>query len=513
MTLTTQSINRFGGLDLLNDPLDVGPERATYLNDVSVDRPGLIRSRDGYDQWNTSTLSASGYSALFPSPTNGGTLIGMRYSAGGNVNLDRFSTAGVATNIGSFASGSGTYSLAQASIGTLTTTSIYIALVIAAGVGVTLRKYDGTTLSTGTGKPLFVATLPTSNRLVQGGYYAAADSPSGVNGSRSTVFFSDAGAPDTYTAANFVTLRPGDGEVITGIVQWRDMVFVFKQSAVFIFYGESVGPTGLPVFNYRRVDLPAYIPDPVQLAPFTTYVTAGPDGVYFSTPAGIYRTAGDSPELFTRPVNRIFSTDPTVPGTIAIDFGITGGLDIQAASLSWAARRLHIGYLNQSFEPRQLVYDTRTDQWTIWSMPTRAFAAYPPVASASASDYIFFPNESSAVNDIYVSGPAYTDDNGTPISWSYKSGQYALEDDGRATITRELAMWGSGTVTAKIANDDGALDAGSAVVLGTSPAVARGWQQIDREGVLWQHELSGSGPGKVQRLTHFPAHTKPAGVE
>jgi hypothetical protein len=104
---------------------------------------------------------------------------------------------GVTTNIGAIAVTAQPVSAAV--LGTLATTTIYFTLFTSPSTGVTLRKYDGTTLGTGTGKPTHVATWASSNRLVQGGYFAAADSPSGrtAPGRRSS---SAIPAPQTRTA-------------------------------------------------------------------------------------------------------------------------------------------------------------------------------------------------------------------------------------------------------------------------------------------------------------------------
>jgi hypothetical protein len=90
-------------------------------------------------------------------------------------------------------------------------------------------------------------------------------------------------------------------------------------------------------------------------------------------------------------------------------------------------------------------------------------------------------------------------------------------DRSRVAISLESQLIGSGTTTLKVAttggasSSSGALDTGSAVTLGTAPAIAEGWQQIDREGALWQHQVSGSGVAVVAGLTHFLSFVKPSG--
>jgi hypothetical protein len=114
---------------------------------------------------------------------------------------------------------------------------------------------------------------------------------------------------------------------------------------------------------------------------------------------------------------------------------------------------------------------------------------------------------------------ASTADNGSAIAWSWKSGSTVpIGDPARVAITLESKLVGTGTVTLKVATYDaassssGALDTGSSGDVGDGPAVAEGWQQIDREGSWFQHELSGSGQASVSRLVHYVSSLKPAGV-
>lgn len=504
MPLTPYTVERFGGLNLALDPFEAGPSVATDLLNVMFDRLGRVRTRDGTSQWNDSTLSSSGYSAIYGAPTlTGGRLLVVRYSSGGSIALDQVTTAGTTTSLGTFSAAANTFPTSHSTIGTLTSTTSYVAFATLPSTGIALVQVSlsGPSQPAGAGKPLHLATSPTSNRLVQAGYFAAADSPSGANGSRSTVFFSDVGAPTTYTANNFVTLRPGDGEVITGMAVWQDSVFVFKNSAMFVFYGESTDSDGLPIFNYRRVDLPDPIADPVAAAPFSRYIVAGPDGVYFSTPKGIWRTAGGAPQIMSHPVNKVFSKDPTVSSTVQAAASTP-------ASLSWAAGCLVAAYTASA--TRQLAWDPVVDVWTLWDLPAFMFAEYP-AGTATSRDQLFYVR-GSGNNNVFVMKPANTTDSGTAISWSYTSGRYPLSDPGRVAVTLESSVEGSGTVTMAVTTDLYSTITGSATTLGTSPATSEGWPFGDQEGRWFQHALSGSGAAQINRLTHHIQHVKNAGV-
>lgn len=503
------TVSAFGGLRL-DDPLDVGATAAVDLLNMDFSRRGTLRVRPGYQAFNLSTLSASGYSALYASPTNGGELLAVRFSSGGNINVDKLDAGGTTTNVGSFAAAADSWSISSAAIGTPTATRLYFTVFTRPGVGVTLRTYNGAVLGTGTGKPFYVATWPVSNRLVQGGYAAAGDSPSGANGDRSTVFFSDAGAPDTYGALNFVTLNPGDGENITAIVSWRDQVFVFKQTVAYVFYGESVSSTGSPVFNYRRVPLPSRIIDPAGSVSTGARMSApvavaGPDAVYFVARDGVYATTGGEAQMISAPVSRMFTTDDTVPTAIRMSTatGSSGGW------LSWAAGRLLMGYVNGSGTVRTLAWYPKVNAWSVWDIPAARFAEIPSDLAAPP-DLSFWVGGTASDNAIHDLRPSYLSDNsGTLISFSYKSGMYPLTDDRRVAITRESSVFGTGTVTLTLSSDRYA-DQSNSFALGTAPTLGEGWLQKDQEGRYFQHAISGTGPATVEALTHYVSVVKPA---
>jgi hypothetical protein len=55
----------FGGLNLRDDPQQVGLSGAIDLKNVDFDRPGQVRSRDGTATF-TAALAASAYDSLYP---------------------------------------------------------------------------------------------------------------------------------------------------------------------------------------------------------------------------------------------------------------------------------------------------------------------------------------------------------------------------------------------------------------------------------------------------------------
>jgi hypothetical protein len=493
----------FGTLNLRDDPATVGIAQATDLLNVSLSVPGRIATRGGYIKHNTST-PASVYQKVVETRAGGTAhLVGFR-----GTNLDKIVANGtVSAAAATFPANFQGFS--SVDFGSPSGTLLYIADSGLVSGGGTLQKWDGSAIAASSGKPGLVAVTPWDNRLAQGYYGAAGNTPSGANGSKSTVFFSDAGAPDTYTSTSWIQLQPGDGEVITAMVTWREFLFVFKESAVYVFYGTSTASDGTPVFQYRRVSLPSRVGTFAVGVPAVSTACAGPDGVYYHAADGIYRLTGGTPEMISGVVRGLFS------GTAAssqVRNGNTGSA--YTFYLTCVEEKVYFSYMNGDGNPRVLVYDRPSATWALWSLT--ALTAPMPVYgtslySNSGARFPLFADDATA--DIYVFTTTATTDNGTAIPWSYKSGFSHLGYPGQAKIASEFAMWGTGSATLKVASDFGSLDAGSSVTLGTSPAITRGYQQTDREGTYLQHEISGTGVAMVNSLVYFMSLIKTAGLE
>jgi hypothetical protein len=514
MQLSPFSIERFSGLNLVTDPQELGLDGSPNQLNIDVNREGRARTRDGYVKHNTNTIAAGGYQSIWTSRQNGGELLGIRNSGALHMLVDKMSSAGVVANVGDI-SGSNTQAVtAVAHIGTATATTVYIASTPGSGAnpkpGSTLRKYDGAALSNGVGKPLYVAPYPRGGRLIQGHYALAADSPSGANGSPSTVFISDEGAPDTYQPTNFVHLRPGDGEFITAIVTWREQTFVFKQTMLYVFFGEDPDDDGLPIFRVREVPLTTSIP--YAPGPLGQFAVAGNDGVYFSGRDGIYVTTGFVPRPISDAVSPMWTTLPDVFVPDDLKIRRIGQI---APTLSWARNQLFAYYVSQgSHFDQTLMWDEATKAWRVWNFSGRAVtmvAALPYETTATGSlalgPVAFFVSgpATGADNEIYRLAPDLATDNGSAIPWSYDSGYYDLGSPGEKSI-RFTDVYGSGTMVAQIlalgVRSGAVADAGTSLVLGSEPTVGRDRHTSGARGRLFAHRLSGSGRAVITRVEH-----------
>jgi hypothetical protein len=240
-------VERFGGLNLVADPEEVGAQGAVDLLNVDLDQQGRVRSRDGYDNFTASAAAAavqtvapyyktdgtrqvlaSTSSPFYIAYSTAGAVIASQGLAGGITEADFTRFGGPTAEV--------SYASCWQTVPTLTQ-PVY--------------KWSGSAWSAATGcrlggagdYPFSLEVHATDNRLV------GAFPTSGA----SRVGFSGAGTPETWSANDYVDLTPGDGERITALVSWREMTFAFKETKFFVFTGTSTAGDGTAIFNYRPV--------------------------------------------------------------------------------------------------------------------------------------------------------------------------------------------------------------------------------------------------------------------
>lgn len=465
-------LSGFGGLVLRDDPDDVALNGALDIENVSLYRRGAIDTRWGLTPYFTSGTSSSAR-IMFAWPTSdtdmivvsdaaanisvylNGILQGSTATAGATYR--DFVSFGTTTNVGYLAQASGT-----------------IQKITPAGV-----------LTTPAGMPsaLALAVQTPDNRLVTG------------TGNR--VSFSDAGAPETFGATNWVDLEPNDGDTITAMASWNNLVFVFKHRKFYVFYGNSVDGSGNPVFNYRRVS--------GETGAFTENINAkwrsvavASDGVYFVNDNGIYRTTGSTPVKISSALDPLFaglSPGPAYGGRTGAAFDL-GGITICDGKLI-----LHSGATLPVTE--YLVYDFSRDVWTRWTLPAvnQVISAVVNDSGVKAERLLTLHSNNTDPVIRYMSPNATTDDTYGVITARYRTGFWQPGQPGAETWVREIILNGSGTVTVKRAvNDATTLGTGQTVTLATSPAVSQGRDRRGHRGRNVSYEFSGSAPWSLSQV-------------
>ena len=457
MPLGTVDIRKFGGLRLGSDPADVPMDAAISATNVELatDR-SFVRVRNGLVR--RGAVGAMTGNACNIQETGLALESLIATTTGARVYIYRADPSSGPTYTSDWASNAFSVSFARLGTGA---GSQYVYIASGGTTGAILRRESFGVITSTVGAPYFVGVMPRSNRLVQGGFASAAFSPTGANGTGSTVFFSDPGLPETYSANNYVHLRPGDGESIVGMVSWRDQLFVFKQSSVFIFYGESTSSTGTPIFDYRVVELPGRIPGAGSQSP-GPWVGSNDDAVFFMTNKGVYRTTGGPPVAISSAIEDDFSSG-SFRGTM---LGVTDSkVSAQSASVAY-------------------VFDLRNGQWVKWSSAIGALTA--PLAPTPTSSLTSTPEGMwwGIGTTLYYQKRTATTDDSTGISASFQTGFSDLGSAGIKTVKR-MQVWGTGAVVVATATDYAALGTPLAFGLGTDPVANDTYDVRAYRGILF----------------------------
>jgi hypothetical protein len=485
MSLSPSPVESFPGLNLVDDAGTLGWTGAIDLLNVDFAKRGRVRTRDGFAAF-TSVAGAARYHSIAPfyAAIGSGTT---RLIAGRSTTVEALSTAGASITT-TTATGAASSNWGFARFGTPTTEYLIIA------TGGEAQTFDGTTLATetlfATGTQL-VTVNPTTNRIIW--VEAAATSGSGFR-STNAVRFSDAGAL-TYTANNDIQFTPGDGQNYRALVHWRDLTFIFKEERFFVHYGESEDSSGNPIFNYRTVEAGTGPVGPKA-------VCLAPDGVYFLAREGIYKTTGGPPVL----VSGIL--DPFFRGGVSSFFGYSALSQSSTSNtqLHFVNNNLYAAVTTTgSTNNAMLVYDTVTDQWTLYDIPAAAISSF---RISNQPELVFAYATGS--NHIGRHSSAYTDDAGVAITSRYRSG---FADLGSPDMKR-IHSWrvnGSGSPTLKLSTDFGSLETGAALTLGTSPAVAEDVRRYAPRGRRFSWQLGGTSAWSANSLTAYVAGKRKSG--
>jgi hypothetical protein len=345
-----------GGLDLASQPGLVAFDKALDCLNVTFTSRGAVESRGGYAAFSgTLTNQPDSLGGFIKSDGTKRLLVG-----NGN-RIDVLDTGGSSVANTTSPTASPHYFVR---FGSPSVEAIYMAN----GTD-QVRRYDtsgGFTSPAGlagqTGK--FLAVSPASNRLV-----VARESGSTAGNNPSSVNFSDAGDPETFTSTNFIDLDPGDGEAIMGMASFRGQLLIFKGSKMWRHYGESTDAVGEPVFDVLKMDTGG-----VGLAA-SRALAVSDDAVYFLHGAGVYSTSGGPPQRVSDIIEPFF-----LGGTsIYFQSQPLNHSAIDKAAMCWHDNRLYLAVPTGSSttNDRVLVYDPRIGWWSIYDLPAAAMVPFP----------------------------------------------------------------------------------------------------------------------------------------
>lgn len=376
--------------------------------------------------------------------------------------------------------------------GTPTAERIYY---VNASVGPTpIRRWDGTSFSKPVGMEtgVYLAVQPKENRLVvaDGGLAITNDHPYRVKFSREL----DAEAWDGET----VDLDPGDGDPITGLATWRDLLFAFKRRRFYVFYGNATDGAGDTEFRYRSVDTGGvgHVADESPLA-------VAPEGVYFLDSTGIYLTAGGPPQKVSGALDPLFTGKGLSPL-----FSGEAVSDPRTGALVYHEGRLYVSLAEGTGTTNNVTYVFDGRDWMRWSV------GFKPGQAASV--HLGWPASGRA--SLLIAQPdglwewGGDDDVGNAVVGSYRTG-FVMPGLGQETDIARTRLWGSGAVTVGKSKDYGLINVDSRVEvqLGVSPLVGAGLYDRQNIGSAFSYEFAGDGPWELYAYNHEVRGSRPPG--
>jgi hypothetical protein len=483
LTLSPVKVESFGGLNLVDDPGEIGWTGAVDCLNVDFDRHGRIRSRGGYAKFNAAANAnaITGIASYYQSGSSDYVVI----ADTGN-KLRSYDTSGVlqATS----AATAGTNFLATR-FGTDAAERLYIA-----NGAERVWRLEGTTytlLGVGPTPTSGLTVTPWDNRLV----YLA------TNGETSRVEFSDAGAPETVGANNYIRFTPGDGEKISGGCSWSNQVFIFKPDKFFVVYGTSTDSSGNPIFNYHTVEGGVGAGAKGSSVDGASRPCIGtPYGVCFVHTSGVYLTTGGAPTLLSGPLAPLFNGDlpPLFTGLSRPYYSD----DITKANLAYLNGCLYVSIPDSTGTTvsKTWVYEFERRIWTFSDLPARQMVAQDegtggvllfvtPTSHASATRILNHGNV----------GYAQTTDDGTAITSRYRSGFSDMGTPDKKRV-HSWRLQGTGAPTLKLSTDFGSLETGATVTLGTSPAVAQAVRRYAPTGREFSFQLGATSAWSVNSV-------------
>jgi hypothetical protein len=496
VAVTPYQIPRFGGLDLRDQPDELGPQAALDLRDVDLDKPGAVRTRIGSELFAT-PASSTAVPRMRPFYRTAGDQLLAHFTTASAGKVTAFNAAGTAVATQTMASAASVCDMASS--GTPGAQRAYVC-----DSGGPMFRWDGAAFTSIAGSPRCKYVTTTADfRLVAANVATLPTGSGAASASSSLVVISEKGDPETWPANNYIYFSPGDGDDITATLSWQNLTFIFKRFKFFVIYGTGVDQSGNPMFDYRTVE--------GRVAPQTPFsAVAAPEGVYFVSGDGVYLTTGFAPRKVSSALDPFFTGDVSpywTGSTISVDnwgdgtdaTNVWGGGTSPA--LRWgdgSSLDMRLAYANDQLycfrkgRPDMFKLDTTTNQWTYWTFPLDNHSLTSMQLGAGGPEVLLLGQTTRIVK---MDKSALTD-SGTAMVPRYRSGFYSpLGQVAEECIISESILDGAGSPAVSIAKDfatDMPTSGGGArrvVKLGSALSAKQGRHRKSQRGRRFSYQL------------------------
>lgn len=439
MSYTPVPLEQIGlGANFRNGVDAVGPGEAIDLLNIDFTERGVIQSRPGFENF-LSGGYADTFAAIAPFKAASG---GFFYVLLTSEHLQALNPLGAEVALQAW-NDSARKHVAWARVGQPGVARLWITdndqVFVFSGSSFSVPTVDYTdtadvlTAGAAAPKPRCLAVMG-DNRLMAAGFATTTGGPGGSVSGEDYVYVSEPGNPLAWSGFAYAQLRPGDGEQIMAACSWRDLTFVFKESAFFVFGMPSTNSEGRPYLNRKTIDTGIGC-----AAPHAVAVAA--DGVYFYGQDGIYRTRGEEPQLISDAISPVFvgglSAYCQIP-QLDSDFRWNTRLQV-------VREKLYVAYTGEGSarNTHMAVLDLRLGTWTFYDMKADAMCRLP-------DDELGFGG--SLGHQLWRHARTVLGDNGASMATRWRSGWHDYGIPAVKTLA-ELKLWGAGQVGVKIGRD------------------------------------------------------------
>ena len=407
-------------------------EYSDALN-IQYDEGGVSRKRDGYTAVFTGLTAAKGL-GMYATET-------LRHLVTIDNGTFKYSSAGAALN----SVGTVSFTASAEVVFTQARQKLYIWNGVEGGA-----SWDGTTLA----RP---GTMPRASFAV---FYQTYHVAAGVSGQPNRLYISQSDDASAFTrasgslnnatevpgatvftgtTANFIDVRKDDGDRITGLGRYQDILIIFKERSIFqLSFDESNQPVVSPISSSTGCVSHKSI-DNVE------------NDLYFLSREGV-RVLGNEPNFFTAIRTNVLST--RIQNTI--DSIVSSYYSKANAHYFDNKYYLCIPTTSTGSIGRAIVYDRRFQAWSIWdNFNANSLLQY--INTSNQAQLYFLDDGGTA---IYRVTPGTYSDNGTAINSYLVSKAF---DMGEPDILKYFTDIGlvfrrlSGTVSVSIYADEGLL--------------------------------------------------------